>query len=410
MVARFSYSSLAMARTALATTLVIMCSALRFVAEQESPPCTNRKIAYEAFNPAHPNVCSVFCVPEGGCQGLLESGQMTYLGITGVGNCSRKGNKQRLSSGPVASHVAYRLKHMSAPCQGMTAMRFAMGQNYSAEGCRSNQIPYESFNLKFPGVCLVFCVPEGPCEGLAQDGTLNHFGITGHGDCKRKGYTALAPLDKFTNSIEHELNNFQGTCRGMKLLKFQKNNAQLEASSLDNASSKPHGPTGAPPVLNASTNAPSANSNHTKVVLPRHQFNGAPVRMCGSDMIPYEAFYPQYPRMCSVFCVPEGQCEGKVQLGQFFYLGIKTQGNCKTRGYTVSIHDSASTKDSDTLLHFTGPCRGMRMFKFRKPRDNDSPADSPANRSTYGGRQSKKPHDSATSADPPPSQEPLVPD
>merc|ERR1719242_1792831 len=89
--------------------------------------------------------------------------------------------------------------------------------------CGKEQKPFEAIS-EWSGVCKVYCVPEGPCEGRAQTGKLNYLGITGSGNCKGKGYTVSAELPNTTmmqQTVEW-LKNLQGPCKGMTLSKFQK--------------------------------------------------------------------------------------------------------------------------------------------------------------------------------------------
>merc|ERR1719210_3283080 len=88
--------------------------------------------------------------------------------------------------------------------------------------CKEEQKPYEMITALYPGVCTVFCVPDGECEGQAQTGRLSYLGITGEGNCKGKGYTESASLGNVTLRTQKWLKTLQGPCKGMTLSKFQK--------------------------------------------------------------------------------------------------------------------------------------------------------------------------------------------
>merc|ERR1719251_729593 len=79
--------------------------------------------------------------------------------------------------------------------------------------CGTYQKPYEMISNWFPGVCVVYCVPAGECEGKAQTGQLNYLGITGEGNCKAKGYTESAALGNLTQGTSKWLWYLQGSCK-----------------------------------------------------------------------------------------------------------------------------------------------------------------------------------------------------
>lgn len=224
---------------------------------------------------------------------------------------------------------------------------------------------------------------------------MRYLGITEEGNCLSKGYKKQVSVGPLGADVAEHLKHMSGPCQGMTLMEFQKTHGPNEVQSVDVASTK----------------APLAKPIHKKAV-PRDPFTGASRSgKCKKNMIPYEAFYPQYPGVCFVFCVPEGKCEGIVQLGHFY--GIKGQGNCKTRGYTKFLPYGPTPDElSGELSPFLGPCRRMRlMFDFGKPQHDNSSVDLPAEGSPYKGspyeaRPIKKPHDDAPPIDP---LSPLVP-
>merc|ERR1712113_966973 len=90
--------------------------------------------------------------------------------------------------------------------------------------------------------------------------------------------------------------------------------------------------------------------------------------LCGKEQTPYEAISPMFQDVCSVFCVPAGECEGQAQMGKLQYLGIIGQGNCKGKGYTESASLGNLTQHTvEWLKHLQGPCKGMTLSKFKYP-------------------------------------------
>merc|ERR1719195_760787 len=76
--------------------------------------------------------------------------------------------------------------------------------------------------------------------------------------------------------------------------------------------------------------------------------------------------------MCTVYCVPEGQCEQLVQTGSFQHLGINEEGNCRDRGFTEeAIFDDAPNQTHKFFQPFTGACKGMSLIRYRKEVSQD---------------------------------------
>merc|ERR1719195_1538527 len=76
--------------------------------------------------------------------------------------------------------------------------------------CGVEQKPYEMISPMFPGVCSVYCVPDGDCEMKAITGQLNYLGISGEGNCKSKGYTDSATLGNLSLNTQKYLSYLQG--------------------------------------------------------------------------------------------------------------------------------------------------------------------------------------------------------
>merc|ERR1719150_3400655 len=86
--------------------------------------CGKAQTPWEAVSPMYPDVCSVFCVPGGACLGQAQTGALKYLGITGEGNCQKKGYTESASLGPVTENTVKWLEHLQGPCKGMTLKKF----------------------------------------------------------------------------------------------------------------------------------------------------------------------------------------------------------------------------------------------------------------------------------------------
>merc|ERR1719221_116886 len=300
--------------------------------------CKGEQKPYEAISKMFPGVCSVFCVPQGQCEGQVLTGKMNYLGITAEGTCKQYPETGKLGS--VTQGTVDWLQTLQGPCKGMTLTKFQQPgaededpkspqpQSKTASGervCGEEQTPYEMISPLYPGVCTVFCVPGGECEGQAQTGQLNYLGITGEGNCKGKGYTESAKKGNLTATTSKWLSTLQGPCKGMTLSKFEKP-------------------------------APDPKSDEKKP------------RIGGDEQRPYEMITPMFPGVCTVFCVPDGECEGQAQQGKLSYLGITGEGNCRSKGYTESAKlGNVTTRAQIYLKTLRGPCKGMTLAKFQKP-------------------------------------------
>merc|ERR1719517_126221 len=180
--------------------------------------CKKSETPYEMIKPMYPGVCTVFCVPGGECLGQAQTGKLNYLGLTGEGNCKRKGYTEAASLGNVTIQTQKFLGHLQGPCKGMTLSKFqkpipeADGKKVFERICGEEQKPYEMISPMYPGVCTVFCVPNGECEGQAQTGQLKYLSITGEGNCRGKGYTETAKLGNLTLNTQKWLKTFQGPC------------------------------------------------------------------------------------------------------------------------------------------------------------------------------------------------------
>jgi len=301
--------------------MIVGCTALQLTSDVLGI-CGKEMIAYEAITPNFPGVCSVFCVPEGACEGQVQMGKMNYLGITAQGNCKHKGFTESAALGNLTQQTVEWLKHLQGPCKGMKLLKFkkpaVVEQKMAPEQavCGKEQKAYESISTAYPGVCSVFCVPEGQCNGRVIAGQMNYLGITGEGNCLRKGYTQRAQFSNVTKSMVEWLKTFQGSCKGITLTKFQKPGAPAKKDD----------------------------------------------KFCGNGQTAYESISASNPGMCSVICVPGGDCEGQVQMGRMKYLSIIGQGTCIERGYKDRM-----LFETEWVKNLTGPCRGMDIVNFQKP-------------------------------------------
>merc|ERR1719336_3024286 len=83
-------------------------------------------------------------------------------------------------------------------------------------------------------------------------------------------------------------------------------------------------------------------------------------RFCGKEKFAYESFNYQFPDTCTVFCVPAGECEGRVQSGQMKTYGITGPGTCQKKGFTEHAELGVMAQEvNESLKYLMGPCRGM---------------------------------------------------
>jgi len=298
------------------------CSSLQ-VAPGGSRVCEAGMIAYEAVQGSL-GICSVFCLPEGECELGAQTGKLSGWGITSQGNCQDKGFTVDAELGNISLKAAQRLKWVQGPCRGMTlAKKFQKPEGpdappkapASARVCGYEQVAYEAINVAFPGTCSVFCVPEGQCHAQAMAGGLAYLGLTGQGNCKHAGYTEAARPGNVTEATRAYLRALQGPCSGMTFKRFQM-----------------------PPAGDA----------------------GGP--LCKPSQTAYEAVTKQNPGMCSVYCIPAGDCEGQVQSGSMSHLGVLGPGSCGGRGFTERMQYT-----TPWAKYVQGPCKGLEAVNFQRP-------------------------------------------
>lgn len=229
------------------------------------------------------------------------------------------------------THAALAKAVLAALLAGSVALQVAP----SAEELCGPHLSYEAFLPMVPKTCVVYCVPRGECSGRAQTGRFSYLGLSRPGNCLSKGFTAMPPLGNLTKKISERLGQLTGPCKGMKLWKFQKPSGEEEY-----------------PVRPLSVD----------FTRPRR-----PGRICELGQTAYEAPKFQQPGECSVYCIPEGDCLGLAQMGEFSYLGITDEGNC--RGYTEVVNETMRMKrydirDSARVLH--GACMEMTNHTFKK--------------------------------------------
>jgi len=76
-------------------------------------------VAYEAVQRGS-GLCDVYCVPEGQCELMAQTGKLKAYGITGQGNCKRTRFTQAQAFGNVSLKMEKWLKTLTGPCKGMT--------------------------------------------------------------------------------------------------------------------------------------------------------------------------------------------------------------------------------------------------------------------------------------------------
>jgi len=196
--------------------------------------CAPESVAFQALNEKDgTTVCSVFCLPEGRCQGLAQMGKLNYLGITSEGNCRWAGYTE---ASEVRNATLNWVMSVNGPCKGMTMSSFVKPGQQPAKKqqrtlpsfepsepiCSGKMTAYEAIHPQHPNTCGVYCVPEGPCEGMVQSGTLK-LGITAEGNCRKKGFTkSSTDYGAMGENVIDALKGFHGPCAGMTYAKFEK--------------------------------------------------------------------------------------------------------------------------------------------------------------------------------------------
>mmetsp|Transcript_95881 Transcript_95881/g.271410 ORF Transcript_95881/g.271410 Transcript_95881/m.271410 type:complete len:257 (+) Transcript_95881:2-772(+) len=176
-------------------------------------------------------VCSVYCVPNGPCEGFVQSGVLRKeLSITSEGTCSRKAFPQAV---PVSNMTLFWMRSAGGKlCPDMTMRQFsrpalptttvalptldpALGRT-----CGPEFVPYRAV-ATFAGksLCSAYCVPMGECEGMAQMGRLKMLGITSEGGCEKKDFPEAAPISSMIQYMVKTTGVKQ--CAGMTVHKFQ---------------------------------------------------------------------------------------------------------------------------------------------------------------------------------------------
>jgi len=193
--------------------------------------CGKEFHAFQAFK-QHKGAtyCAAYCVPKGQCQGLAETGKLAYLGINASGDCRRDGFTESFE---VANETKQKLLRLWGACRGMAQYNFVKPGKAPTKAslpsfgphskiCQGNMMAYEAHHPLHPGVCGVYCVPEGECEGLVQSGKLP-LGITVQGNCRGRGFTKpSAEYGLMGENILDMLKGFRGACQGMTYAKFEK--------------------------------------------------------------------------------------------------------------------------------------------------------------------------------------------
>jgi len=217
--------------------------------------------------------------------------------------------------------------------------------------CGPKFLSFEHLDEDFPLACIVYCVPEGACVEKARDGPVrDKLHLAGEGNCKQRGYNQSMELGPTTEKLTEGLKDAEGVCRGMKLLRFRRPGEGAVAPAVAPA---------VPPAV-----APAEAGPATPPAAPRRKF-------CGGDHFAYRAItYDHAPgrlgrSVCTVYCVPLGECQGMAQAGKLGHLNISAEGTCQGTEYTEPAEPTPAM--SQYIKTRAGACRGMTMRSFRVP-------------------------------------------
>merc|ERR1719330_989162 len=139
-------------------TLCIMRSSALHMNPERPTMCGKEKAPYESFNPQFPDICTVYCVPSGTCEGRAQLGHLKQYGITGPGTCQKKGFTELAQLGVMGTQVNDSLKFLTGPCAGMTMTKYKYPEkakddlaqkSITSKFCGKEKSPYESFNFQF---------------------------------------------------------------------------------------------------------------------------------------------------------------------------------------------------------------------------------------------------------------------
>lgn len=228
---------------AVLVTLLVSSSALQVVPDEEKKSeqmCggdpKQHLSAYEGFTPMYPDLCILFCVPEGECNGRAQTGRFGYLGLSGPGDCLSKGFTLTDTKGTFLKKADETLQQVKGPCKGMTITKYRkplpgeedpipnalaserIEKRKPGKVCGPRKSAFEATKFQSVGVCTVYCIPEGECLGYAQMGEFNYLGISGEGNCK--GYNETAPYDTKAYDVRDSLRVLHGACHGMQFHRF----------------------------------------------------------------------------------------------------------------------------------------------------------------------------------------------
>lgn len=292
--------------------------------------CGREFSPYERINPADPDVCYVYCVPAGRCEEQVQKGHMTHLKLNGPGGCEHRGFTERGELGDKAEKALGGLA-LEPACEGISHLKFKRPRV-----CGAEEVAFEHVDPSFPDACLAYCVPEGACLGEVQSGRVPVLGSIREGDCRGLHFTEPAEFGAVTKRQEFMIKYMSGPCKHITTKKFVKSsedNSHVEEPAP--ALTKPRGP-----------EAPKAGA------------------VCGKEMTAFESIAPQFPELCTVYCVPDGPCLGGVQGGAQIF-SITGEGNCKHSGYKYQKKDVTDIV-APWLKFSVSECRGTVAYRFTK--------------------------------------------
>lgn len=86
--------------------------------------CGKQMVPFQARSTESLDVCGLFCVPTGECEGQVHGGRFNYLGISGSGDCKSEGFTESATFGYASQNIVESLKYVYGPCRGMTYTKF----------------------------------------------------------------------------------------------------------------------------------------------------------------------------------------------------------------------------------------------------------------------------------------------
>mmetsp|Transcript_114816 Transcript_114816/g.325211 ORF Transcript_114816/g.325211 Transcript_114816/m.325211 type:complete len:259 (-) Transcript_114816:85-861(-) len=199
--------------------------------------CRAGTLAYTSVHGAlyAPQVCTVYCVPKGGCEDAMLGGSALRGNFVRT-TCRQRGFTEQV---PVDSDAtkALVLPDLIGQCKGLTAnglfrmppkapaaanVRKVMGEMdlTVTKPCAQGTVAYRapSGNTAY---CVEYCIPEGQCQNRVLEG---RFGLLDEVSCSASGFSVPAPAVNEDNWAGPRLNVGQ-ECWGMTTRRFSRANS-----------------------------------------------------------------------------------------------------------------------------------------------------------------------------------------